>query len=131
MKAPLCLIDYTIGEKTRSIQKNKQESGIELEIAGYLDKKEYVKAAKLADRSRDNVLRDAICDEGILYNSKLASGKRTRTIKGHMGFVATASAYKEMAVLYGIKEDSKSQERYAQLSKEMLTAYIELSRTKR
>ena len=107
------------------------ESGIEVEIAGYLDKKEYVKAAKLADRSRDNVLRDAICNEGRLYNSELASGKKTRTIKGHMSFVATASAYKEMAVLYGIKEDSENQERYAQLSKEMLTAYIQLSRTKR
>ena len=108
-----------------------QESGIESDIAWHLEKKEYIKAAKLANRSGDTVLRDAICDEGVLYNSKIASGKANTTIKGHMSFVATASAYKEMAELYGIKEDSKSQDRYMQLSKAMLTAYIELSRAKR
>ena len=130
MKAPLCLIEYTIGEKTRSIQK-KQENGIESEIALHLDNKEYAKAAKLANRSRDTILRDAICDEGILHYHKHASGEEGRFLKGHMTFVARASAYKEMAELYGIKEDSKSQERCMQLSRALQTAYIELSRMKR
>ena len=106
-------------------------SGIESEIARHLETKEYVKAAKLADRSKDAILRDAICDEGILYYHGHISGKEMKTIKGHMGFVATASAYKEMAELYGIKQDSKSQERCMELSRAMQTAYIELARTRR
>lgn len=108
-----------------------QESGIESEIARQLDNKEYVKAAKLADRCKDAILRDAICDEGILYYYGHISGKEKKTIKGHMGFVATASAYKELAALYGLKEDSKSQERCMELSRAMQTAYIELARTRR
>ena len=108
-----------------------RESGIESEISGHIEKKEYVKAAKLADRSRDTVLRNAICDEGILHYYEQISGKQTKTIKGHMGFVAVASAYKEMAELYKIKDDLKSQEKCLQLSRAMQTAYIELSRAKR
>ena len=108
-----------------------RESGIESEIAGHLDKKEYAKAAKLANRNGDTVLRDAICNEGILHHYEYISGKETKTIKGHMSFVAVASAYKELAELYGIKEDSKSQEKCMQLSRAMQTAYIELSRAKR
>jgi len=116
---------------TRSIKKNMQESGIASEISGHLDRKEYTKAAKLADRCRDTILRDAICDEGIMHYQKYASGEESRFLKGHMSFVARASAYKEMAELYRIKEDSRSQERYMQLSRALQTAYIELSRLKR
>jgi len=48
-----------------------------------------------------------------------------------MTFVASASAYKDMAELYGIKKDGENQERCMQLSRALQTAYIELSRLKR
>ncbi len=118
---------------TRAIQNKQISAETESRITHYIERKEYVQAARLADRSGNAELRDQICEERIIRcNACLYElGDKKKGLLGHMSMMAKASIYREMSELYGVKKDQEQEEECMKLSRSFHAAYIEIAMLKR
>ena len=86
----------------------------EMKIAYYVEAKEYVRAANLADKSGNKELRDAVCNVGLASYGKLVERMERHSIgKNPTNLTAIASVYAEMSRLSRIKGDAEAEKAYA------------------
>lgn len=92
-------------------------SDTEMTIAYYWEKKEYAKAAMLAQADHPEV-RDIICTEGIMHYHRLLSHiRRDRDTDFQSRHVSMGTVYRELANLHGTKGNHGAAESYKRLSK--------------
>ncbi len=92
-----------------------------------------MQAARLADRSGMDGLRDQICDDRLTKCNECLYelGDKKKGLLGHMSLMAKASIYREMSELYGVKKDQEMEQTCMKLSRSFHAAYIEIAMLKR
>jgi len=101
-------------ESTYKYMKTNDQTGMtEMKIAYYVEEKEYVRAANLADRSGNKELRDAVCNVGLASYGKLVDRMERHSIgRNQTNLTAIASVYAEMSKLCRIKGDAEAEKAY-------------------
>jgi len=95
-------------------------SDTEMTIAYYWEKKEYAKAAMLAQEAHHKV-RDIICNDGIMHYHRLLSHlRRDRDNDFQSRHISMGTVYRELAMLHGTKGNHGAAESYKLLSKAAL-----------
>ena len=95
-------------------------SDTEMTIAYYWEKKEYAKAAMLAQADHPEV-RDIICTEGIMHYHRLLSHIRRKGDYGSQSrHVSIGEVYEKLSRLHRIKGNDGAAESYRRLSKAAL-----------
>jgi len=111
------------GEKEKHpimVELSGSRSDTDMTIAYYWEKKEYAKAAMLAQENHPKV-SDIICTEGIMHFHRLLSHiRRDRDNDFQSRHVSMGTAFKELAKLHGTKGNHGAAESYRRLSKAAL-----------
>jgi len=101
-------------ESTYKYMKTNGQAGTtEMKVAYYVEEKEYVRAANLADKLGNKELRDAVCNVGLASYGKLVSRMERHSVgKNTTNLSAIASVYAEMSKLCRIKGDVDAEKVY-------------------
>lgn len=85
----------------------------EMKIAYYVEEKEYVRAANLADKLGNKELRDAVCNVGLASYGKLVSRMERHSVgKNPTNLTSIALVYAEMSKLCRLKGDAEAEKAY-------------------